>query len=440
MPVEDHESHDVDTDLFEDRLGTAMRQAGDSFETDRSGLVAVGAVRGRRLLLRRRAAVVGGVAAVALVGVSGTLLVPWGGAGDGQQSVADRRSTPTAPAEDDGKVSGAELVHTLKKLLPKGEFTEEQGRGTDAELLPYAQVVFDDGKGPGAVSVGLNRVEPGSEQARQWTECPDRTLVPYDRCTASRLPDGSALTLFQGYEYPDRRVDTKRWTADLVTPQGHHVSVSEWNAAAEKDAPVSRANPPLSTDQLKHVVTAPAWRTAIDAIPENPKGEDSKGQGPNAQAPENTPTTPPGADGAAISQTLASLLPKNVDVVSKGGQETEYAYVVVDDGKGESLVQINVQQNMSDVEDQLFGADAQILPDGTRVATSQGTGEKGGAGVVMWTVDTIRTDGRRVVISAFNSGTQHGAATRETPALTMDQLREIATSLKWQQLGSPSRP
>ncbi|MFG2023806.1 hypothetical protein [Streptomyces sp. NPDC048825] len=440
MPVEDHESHDVDTDLFEDRLGIAMRQAGDFFEADRSGLVAAGAVRGRRLLLRRRAAVVGGVAAVALVGVGGTLLVPWGGADNGRQSVAAGRSTPTAPAENDGKVSGAELVHTLKKLLPKGEFTEEQGRGTDAEPLPYAQVVFDDGKGPGAVSVGLNRVEPGSEQARQWTECPDRNRVSYDRCTSSRLSDNSTLMLFQGYEYPDRRVDTKRWSADLVTPQGHHISVSEWNAAAEKDAPVSRANPPLSRDQLKQVVTAPAWRTAIDAIPENPKGqdskgEDSKGEGSNAQAPENTPTTPPGADGAAISQTLASLLPKNVDVVSKGGQETEYAYLVVDDGKGKGLVQVNVQPDMSDVEHELFGADAETLPDGTKVATSQGPGEKGATGVVIWTVDTIRTDGRRVVISAFNSGTQQGAATRETPALTMDQLREIATSPKWQQLG-----
>ena len=436
MPAEHHESrHDIDAGLFEDRLGLALRQAGDSFEADRSGLVAAGEVRGRRLLLRRRAAVVGGVAAVALVGVGGTLLVPWGGAADGQQSVADRRSTPTPPAENDGRVSGAKLVHTLKKLLPKGEFSEEQGRGTDAELLPYAQVVFDDGKGPGAVSVSLNRVEPGSEGARQWTQCPDRNLMSYDRCTSSRLSDNSTLMLFQGYEYPDRRVDTKRWTADLVTPQGHHISVSEWNAAAEKDAPVSRANPPLSTDQLKQVVIAKAWRSAIEAIPKNPKGQDSQGQDPNAPAPEKTPNTPPGTSGATISQTLASLLPKNVDVVSKGGQETEYAYLVVDDGKGKSFLQINVQPDMSDVEHQLFGADAETLPDGTKVATSQGPGEQGAEGVVMWTVDTIRTNGLRVVISAFNTGRQHDPATRETPALTMEQLREIATSEKWQQLG-----
>jgi hypothetical protein len=49
----------------------------------------------------------------------------------------------------------------------------------------------------------------------------------------------------------------------------------------------------------------------------------------------------------------------------------------------------------------------------------------------MWTVDTLRTDGSRVVISAFNAGTQHEAPTRETPALTMKQLREIALSPRW---------
>lgn len=50
----------------------------------------------------------------------------------------------------------------------------------------------------------------------------------------------------------------------------------------------------------------------------------------------------------------------------------------------------------------------------------------------MWTVDTIRKDGFRVVISAFNSGAQNTAATRATPALTMTQLKAIATSGKWQ--------
>lgn len=112
----------------------------------------------------------------------------------------------------------------------------------------------------------------------------------------------------------------------------------------------------------------------------------------------------------------------------------EYAYVVVDDGKGKSLVQINVQPNMSDVEDQLFGPGTQTLPDGTKVVTRKEPGEKGGSGVVMWTADTIRTDGFRVVVSAFNSGSQETAATRATPALTLKQLRTIALSAKWRGL------
>jgi hypothetical protein len=52
----------------------------------------------------------------------------------------------------------------------------------------------------------------------------------------------------------------------------------------------------------------------------------------------------------------------------------------------------------------------------------------------MWTVDTIRPDGMRVVISAFNSGAQHTAATRGKPVLTMEQLRAIAVSPKWRDL------
>ncbi len=69
-------------------------------------------------------------------------------------------------------------------------------------------------------------------------------------------------------------------------------------------------------------------------------------------------------------------------------------------------------------------------------ATRQGNGDDRVPGVVMWTVDTMRpgSDGFRVVISAFNNGAMHGEPTRETPALTMEQLREIALSEEWEEL------
>ncbi len=65
-------------------------------------------------------------------------------------------------------------------------------------------------------------------------------------------------------------------------------------------------------------------------------------------------------------------------------------------------------------------------------AATGGRGERGET--VMWTADTIRVDGTRVVVSAFNAGNQESAATRATPALTMKELRTIALSPKWHEL------
>jgi hypothetical protein len=417
-------------DPFEDRLSAALRDTGDSFDADRTALAAGGQTRGRRARLRRRAGVLGGAAGIALVGVGGALLLPGGGdaAEPRQASVAAPPSATTASPAPTASFSGDDLLQALKELLPEGQVSEEQAQGPGPGLPPYAHVVFDDGEGAAAVGISLDRVEPGSRDVRERTTCPDRTIVAYDDCTTSRLADGSVLMIYQGYEYPDRRVDTKWWSAELVTPRGQHVSVSEWNAPAEKDAAITRPQPPLSPTELQKVVTADVWRRVVDAIPEDPKA------GAKAKASESAaPSRMPEASGTAIGKTLVSLLPDGVDVVSRGEQETGYAYLVLDDGEGISLVQINVQPDMRDVADQLYG-NAETRPDGTLLATSQGPGEKGGSGVVMWTADAMRPGGLRVVVSAFNTGAQHEDATRDAPALTMEQLEKIALSPEWDRL------
>ncbi|MFH8704473.1 hypothetical protein [Streptomyces rubrogriseus] len=412
-------------DPFEDRLGAALRDAGDGFEADRASLVTAGRVRGRRAMLRRRAAVVSGVAGVALAGVGGVLVLPADDpAGPDRSRTASAASAGTATAAA-AAFSGDDLLRELKGLLPGGTYGEESARGSDHQLGPAVRLVYDDGDGAAAVGMGFARVEPGSARVRELMACPDHNMTPYDDCSSDRLPDGSLLRLYQGYEYPDMRVDTKLWTADLVTAEGQHVSVSEWNSPAEKGAPVSRDEPPLSTERLRKLVTAGVWREVVDAIPESPKPSRSA-------APR---TEQPAASGKSVGDTLAALLPEKLDVVAHGGQESEYAYVVVDDGRGRSLVQINVQYQMADVAGQLY-ADGETLPDGTRVATRQGPGEKAGSGVVMWTVDTLRPGpaGFRVVISAFNTGDQNEDATRDAPAVSMEQLRGIALSEEWDRL------
>ncbi|CAL9470248.1 hypothetical protein [Streptomyces sp. enrichment culture] len=421
MPEEQHQ------DPFEERLAAALRDTGDAFRAaDRTALVDSGRNRGRRALTRRRTGVLGGVAGVALIGVGGAMLLPSGGSDDREQSSVASRATAGASASAAAEpVSGDAILKSLKELLPAGKFSGEDARGSGEKPGPYAQVVFDDGEGAAAISLGFGRVEPEGAEVGQLTQCPDQTFVPYDSCDSSRLDDGSTLRLLQGYEYPDRRVDTKLWSADLVTAEGQHVSVSEWNSSAQKGAPVTREDPPLSTEALKKLVTADVWRDVVAATPLRPT--------PTAAAPEKE--RPPAVSGKDITETLVGLLPAGLDVVKKGGQDTEYSYVVVDDGRGASLVQVNVQHGMDDVAGQLY-ASGETLSDGTRVATRQGVGDDRVPGVLMWTVDTMRPgdDGFRVVISEFNNGSAHGRPTREAPALTMDQLREIALSEEWDKL------
>ncbi|OIJ85405.1 hypothetical protein [Streptomyces colonosanans] len=416
MPVEEH-------DPFEDKFTKALHDAGNTFETRRPDLVARGEARGRRSTSRRRIAIAGSVTAVAL---TGALVLP-GSHGDGvrQQSAAAGMAKPAVPPAPHTTVTRDELIDTLKKLLPKGKFSQEEGRGTDDRLTPYAQVVYDDGNGKAAIGVSLQRLLPGDRMGREATECPDKVFVAYDTCSSVTLSDGSALMVLQGYEYPNRRSGTKLWSADLVTPTGQHVSVQEWNSPAEKGEPVSREQPPLSTTQLKALVSARAWRDAVNAMAV-PRGKAE-------------PRPEQGVTGRPVSSTLASLLPKGLKVVARSGKNEGFGYVVLDDGKGESFVQANVQfikdtdPDQRIIKDQLFGADARTLPDGTKVVWHQGPGDKNVKGGVMWTVDTIRPDGRRVVISAFNSGTQNTPPTRKAPALTMKQMETIATSTKWRQ-------
>lgn len=129
---------------------------------------------------------------------------------------------------------------------------------------------------------------------------------------------------------------------------------------------------------------------------------------------------------------LESLLPKTGLTVTGRGGSGDYAYVVLDDGKGASLVQVNAQKDMGSALAARFGAgNVTTLPDGTKVVAEEQPGEKGGANVVMWTVDTLRPDGRRISISAFNTGSQNKPATRKEPVLTMEQLKQMALDPKW---------
>ncbi|WP_405529897.1 hypothetical protein OG592_18595 [Streptomyces avidinii] len=409
---------------FEDELGEALRRAGEGFTTDRHALAEAGEQRGRRLVARRRAAVVGGSAlALTVIATAGAYT---GGLFDGPGAVdrVDVAAPPTGPGgsgkqprSGTGVVTAEQLIANLKALLPGGALTKAEARGTSDELGPWVSGVYDDGKGKSAVSVRLQRVDPKGSLAREQTECGDKSLQGYDDCRTEYLADGSRLMLHKGYEYPDRRVDTKVWSATLVTPQGFLVGASEWNAAAEKGAPVSRTDPPLATEELKTLVTSPAWQPALSDLP-TVEPEVPQAQEPTALRDRNA--------GAALEH-LINGLGVAAPVVARGG-EGEYGYVVLDDGSGRSLVQINVQKGEGNIG--FTDADATVRPDGTRVKPMVGRATQG-KDVMQWSVDTLRKDGLRVLVSSFNAADPNGRPTRDSPMLTMEQLHEIALAPGW---------
>ncbi|MEU0369056.1 hypothetical protein ABZ070_02120 [Streptomyces sp. NPDC006283] len=403
-----------------------MRSTGDTFRpSDRSGLVDGGLARGRRRLARRRAvAVTGSVLALAAVAVTGASMTgvsgsDGGGTDDKAPSVAAR---PTAPESlgPEGEVTARKMIDTLKQLLPEGEVGQEEGRGIHdgpkGLRSPYASVVFDDGKGAAAVSIGLNAVDPDGRAADEAVSCPSQALVQHDSCTSEKLADGSTYMLFQGYEYPDRREETKSWRATLITPAGVMVEANEWNAPAQKGAQVSRPNPPLTAGQLKTLVTAEAWSAVGAALGEAPK--------------EKPVADPP--SGARVDEILASLLPKGLKIVEKQG-DAGYGFVVADDGKGGSMLGVNAQSGMQDIAQEVFTGDVTTLQDGTLVMVKKENDpdQKGGAGVVGWTVDTLRPDGFRVVMTALNAPGYGQDAGRSEPVLTIEQMKAVVLDAKW---------
>ncbi|MGW3389090.1 hypothetical protein [Streptomyces cinereoruber] len=409
-------------DAFEEELGTVLRRTGDGFAADdRRELVEGGLRRGRRRLARRRLAVTGSalaLVAMAAGGVYGGLLFGPTGPVDTASVAAPPKPTsatePPGPLPDTARIPVKEAAAVLKAHTPAGQWTIDNENGLGQGVLG----VYDDGHGKAAVTVLLSRSYGPGEAGEGMVTCPDKAHDPDVECTTEKLPGVGRLMLLQGYEYPDRREETKDWRATLLTEDGFIVDVNEYNAAAEKGAPVSRENPPFTLAQLKALVTADAWRPLLAKLPEPPR--------------RTTPPSAPGEPSAeALQATLRSLLPKSVKVKDKGGQ-SGYGYVVVDDGKGRSFVEINVQTGMDDVADHLRAIGATTLPDGRLVGVTREAAEKGGDGVVARTVDTLTPEGFRVVITNLNSDGYRAPATRAEPALTVDQLKAIALSPKWQ--------
>jgi hypothetical protein len=177
------------------------------------------------------------------------------------------------------------------------------------------------------------------------------------------------------------------------------------------------------------------------------------GLGATAQASAAAPRTAGGKVSASVSSTtlsdsgaslsgrrmmrvLKSLLPKGGKISDEQRQEG-YAALVWDDGHGKSMIGVNAQDDMGDVLGGHMGCDGEYiecqaltLADGTQVKRAKRASEKGGSAVV-WLVDTLHPDGRRVIVQEVNSYVEGGPVTRPQPPLTLDRLQTMALDSRW---------
>ncbi|MFJ8628753.1 hypothetical protein ACIRD3_38730 [Kitasatospora sp. NPDC093550] len=396
-------------DPFEEDLLYALTRTGEGFRTGPADLVDGGYRRGRRRWRRRStAAVVGGAAALALVGAGAVHLAGASSVPGAVAAAASASGTgPAAPSASPSTVviTGDEVVATLRALLPAGATTGAKGRGTDDPAFDGtfagASLVFDDGQGPAAVSLSVQRNRKGRAQERS---CPDPKLDRIDSCAVSTLADGSRLFLSQGYEYPDHRAETKEWIVALDGPDGREVVLSEWNAAQEKGAAVSRPAPPLSPERLRAIVTDRSWDRIVAGLKDNGVDRAAEGTGLSLD------------DRRAL---LARLLPAGTDVTGIDGNEVTADVRLDRSGTaGSVFLQLRkVSPAAAEKTAQAFEG-ATVLPDGGRLRLhGPGTADPQGRPMA----ELLRGD--RYVSAAQGPTGQ--------PLLSVAQLEAIVAAPEW---------
>ncbi|WP_327290552.1 hypothetical protein [Streptomyces sp. NBC_01198] len=252
---------------FEDDLGDAMRRTADTFQPDHPAeLVGAGHLRGRRLRRRRTATVVAGAAALAVVAVGGVLGSGIARSGDHGSGVAAAPEQPqlVGSASAVRPVSGQKVAQIFGRLLPAGSVKDLEGVGTEYRPYASATALFDDGAGPGEVTINLER------GAGPVGDCPPAAQNPGTWCSITHVR-GGILKVFKGWEYPDHRGGEKDWTATFVTSDDTGIQLSQWNSTREKGASATRTDPPLNVTEMTTMVTSDLWKPVLDALPDPAK-------------------------------------------------------------------------------------------------------------------------------------------------------------------------
>ena len=223
----------------------------------------------QRPSLRTGLAVSGSVAAVGVVALTIALLPRHDGAPAAAGSTASPNpsssvtavvsTVPPTPSATSTTVSVEPVtpqvvVATLTELLsPSGTSSSPGGRGLDNQSL--GNVVFNDGHGASRIDIAV------TWKATAPHDAVPQGCSPSPTCTV--LPDGTSVEASQGLEYGSgstQPINATEWSVSAYRPSaGLQIDISEWNAPAEKDSPLTRVAPPFTIAQLTTLATSTLW-------------------------------------------------------------------------------------------------------------------------------------------------------------------------------------
>jgi len=412
---------------FDEDLARLIRESAE-LAPDPPGetLALAGARRGRRRGLRRRAALTG-AAALAVAALTATTLPGTSGPATGGPH---------------GRITGTYMLTTLASLLPPGQISDQLGYGIGEsdrpEIGPLAVLQYDDGHGSTRVVLATDRIDLPITDATPDTQCRDPFTERVESCRRTVGPDGSVLVVRKDVPMDSDLIRT--WTAVYTGADGRQVRINEANLGAGNGHSASRPDLPLTLEQLAAVVTSDAWNPVFEDFT---RGATHPPTDPAAAAPllpVSTPSVLSPAVAAKWLGTVRSLLPTGAVPGDPGEQLTGGAVhlPVTFDGRT-SAVQVRVQPGWAAANRDRaasFGHDAEPGSlvrggDGTVSAVQVVHDKHDQTRVLYWTADALRADGTLISVTEVNGTTWYDPQPG-TPALSTDQLRDMAAADAWQ--------
>ncbi|MER6298705.1 hypothetical protein ABT247_03915 [Kitasatospora sp. NPDC001539] len=402
---------------LDEKFADLLRDAADLAPAPPAADLADGARRHHRRRRRRQAVLAGGAAVVAAVVV---LAVRLPGAG-GTDAVAPAGGWPE-------QITAQFMADTLTSVLPPGQVSAAGGYGVGdgpvPGLPPSAHLLYDDGNGAGMVTLSTHRVALPVTDGTWGTQCADPVETPSEGCERTVLPGGGIVVVDK--LVPDAQAQVRKWQATYTGTDGRQVSIWEVNSTSF-GPPLTRPTPPLTTAQLVAAVTSSAW----DPVFAKP----APGTAPGAT--QSTAAPAPGQ----ILATATTLLPPGTRTDTGAEQHTPgQAHVELTLDGRTSMLAVHVQPRPSDKaavagEREAFEKDTSgtltHTPDGSSVLVREtGATKTGGGPTLRWSVEVLHPDGTKILTSEWN-GTSEAEAQPGTPALTVDQLKTIATAPAW---------